>query len=151
MSVLGVVIVPNAKHPRVHAVVLDGTLDGPTVVDTFELRTAAVNPSEQAVDLARLLSAKITDAMTASGIRIAGTTPVARRNRAAFSRAHCEGAVLFVLREAIGAPVATVVPLTAPTTVGIKRSELDVILGSVTSSGANPDAVLAAVAALAAS
>lgn len=143
-------MVPGGKNPRLYAAVLDGTLSEPRVVSTFELRSASIDPSEQAVDLARHLSPKL-DGMhyERAGIRVAGTTPVARRSKVAFSRAHCEGAVLFVLREALGKPVVIVEPVGAPRTVGLKKAELDALVESLSSKGVHSDAVLAALAALA--
>lgn len=150
MSVLGVVVVPGGKNPRVHAAVLEGTLAEPRIVASFELRTASVDPSEQAVDLARHLSPKLVGTtLERAGIRVAGTTPVPRRSKVAFSRAHCEGAILFVLRETLGKPVVIVEPVGAPRAIGVKKAELDALVDSLASKGVNGDAVLAALAVLA--
>lgn len=150
MPVIGIVVIPNGKHPRVCAVVLEGSVEHPRLVDTFDLRTSSLEPAEQAVDLARHLSAKLAgNDLVGAGIRIAGMTPVARRSKVAFSRAHCEGAMLFVLREALGTPVTIVDPVGAPKMVGVKKAELEELVGSLTSTGANADAVIAALAALA--
>ena len=150
MTVLGVVVVPGGKNPRVHAAILEGTLAEPRVVASFELRTASADPSEQAVDLARHLSPKLIGAeLERAGIRVAGTTPVARRSKAAFSRAHCEGAILFVLRETLGKSVVIVEPVSAPKAIGLKKAELDALIDTLASKGVNRDAVLAALAVLA--
>lgn len=144
------VVVPSGKNPRVHAAIMEGTLAEPRVTGTFELRTASIDPSEQAVDLARHLSPKLDRALyQRAGIRVAGTTPVPRRSKVAFSRAHCEGAMLFVLREALGEPVVIVDPVAAPKAVGLKKDDLSALLESLASKGVNGDAVLAALAALA--
>lgn len=149
MSVIGLVVVPNANQPRVHAAILDGTLAEPTYVDRFEIRTASREPSEQAVDLAQSLSSRLASiSLEGAGIRIAGTTPVARRNKAAFSRAHCEGALLYVLREALGVPIATISPASGPKALGLTKAELEKRLSEVASAGANAEAVLGALAAL---
>lgn len=132
-----------------HAVALSGTLAQPVVLDAFELRSSSTDPSEQAVDLAKHLSAKL--ALTRherAAIRVAGTPPVARRNKAAFSRAHCEGAMLFVLRDKLGAPVIIVDPSSAPKAVGLKKPELEKLVASLASKGVSSDAVLAALVAL---
>ena len=132
-----------------HAVVLEGSLDAPQVVDTFELRTASTEPSEQAVDLARHIQPKLEGThFDFVAVRVAGTPPVARRNKAAFSRAHCEGALIYVIREATGKPVAIVEPTGAPKSIGLKKVQLDELVASLTSKGVNGDAVLAAVVAL---
>ncbi|GAA4168067.1 hypothetical protein [Gryllotalpicola koreensis] len=150
MSVLGVVVVPGGKNPRVHGVVLEGTVADPRVVDTFELRTGATEPSEQAVDLARHLSPKLDRAgYERAGIRVAGTTPVPRRSKAAFSRAHCEGAILFVLREVLREPVVIVEPVAAARVIGLTKAELETLVDRLASQGVNGDAVLAGLAALA--
>lgn len=150
MTAIGVVVAPNGKQPRVHAVILGGTLAEPTYIDKFELRTSSTEPSEQAVDLARAMSSKITSfKLERAGIRIAGITPVARRNKAAFVRAHCEGAMLFVLREALGVPVVTMDPASASKAFGMKKAEFEELRDSVASEGANAEAVVGALAALA--
>lgn len=132
-----------------HAVALSGTVTQPVVLDAFELRTSSTDPSEQAVDLAKHLSAKLTLAShERAAIRVAGTPPVARRNKAAFSRAHCEGAMLFVLREKLSAPVIIVDPASAPKAVGLKKAELEELVASLASKGVSSDAVLAALVAL---
>lgn len=148
MSVLGVVVV-TGKSPRVQAVALDGSLDAPTVAGTFELRTSSIDPGEQAVDLARHMAPKITGAVyQAVAIRVAGASPVGRRNKATFSRAHCEGALIYVIRTATGSPVTIVDPVTAPRTVGMKKAQLDDLVDGLVSKGVNREAVLAAVVAL---
>lgn len=150
MSVIGVVVVPNGKQPRVQAVILEGTLAAPVYVDSFELRTSSAEPSEQAVDLALALASRLAAlGPTRAGIRIAGTPPVARRNKAAFSRAHCEGALLYVLREETGAAVGTIDPAGAPKAFGIKKAEFDERRDALISAGGNADAVVGALAALA--
>lgn len=153
MRVLGVVVVPNGKKPRVHAAILEGSVDDPVTVSCFEVRTSALEPSEQAVDLARMLSAKLSNEdIDAAGIRMAGTTPVGRRSKAAFSRAHCEGALLFVLRKGLGKPISVVDANGAARATGMKRAALDELAARLvwTLNGANADAVIAALAALAA-
>lgn len=150
MSVIGVVVVPNGKQPRVHAVVLEGTLAAPAYVDSFELRTSSAEPAEQAVDLALALESRLaTLNPSRAGIRIAGTSPVPRRNKAAFSRAHCEGALLFVLRESSGVSVATVDPAGAPKAFGMTKAQFEERRDSLVSDGGNADAVVGALAALA--
>lgn len=151
MPVIGTVVAPNGKQPRVHAVILQGTLAEPTYIGKFELRTSSTEPSEQAVDLARALSSKINQyQLEGAGIRIAGTTPVARRSKASFVRAHCEGALLFVLREALSVPVVTMDPVSAPKAFGMKKAEFEELRDSVASMGGNAEAVVGALAALAA-
>lgn len=149
MSVLGVVVVPG-KSPRVQAVALEGSLDAPTVARTFDLRTASTEPSEQAVDLARHIEPQVAGAgYERVGIRVAGASPVGRRNKAAFSRAHCEGALIYVMRTVTGHPVAVVDPVTAPKSIGMKKADLDQLVDQLTSKGVNREAVLAALVTLA--
>lgn len=149
MDTLGVVVAPNGKQPRVHAVLLRGSLVAPTYVSGFELRTSSAEPSEQAVDLARQLSSKISHLdLDGAGIRIAGTTPVPRRNRAAFVRAHCEGAVLYVLREALGVPVVTLDPASAPKACGLTKVAFEQLRDDLVLAGANAEAVIGGLGAL---
>lgn len=143
-------VVVTGKSPRVQAVLLEGSLEAPQVVGTFELRTASTEPSEQAVDLARHIEPKVTGAgYQEVGIRVAGASPVGRRSKAAFSRAHCEGALIYVIRTATGRPVTVVDPVTAPKSIGMKKSDLEGLLDGLISKGVNRDAVLAALVALA--
>jgi hypothetical protein len=148
MSVLGIVVVPNGTHPKVHAVVLAGKLSAPVLEDAFQLTPTAEEPSEQAVELAELLSAKLTSGMSAAAIRIAGTPPVARRNKAQFSRAHCEGALLFVLRRHTQQEVGTVVPTGLAKSLGMENSAFEAVVAQLASGKVNADAVLAGLAML---
>lgn len=151
MSVLGVVVTPSGKQPRVYGVILGGSLAEPTYVDRFELRTSSTEPSEQAVDLARHLSSKVASlTLDGAGIRIAGTPPVPRRSKASFVRAHCEGAMLFVLREALGVPVVTIEPVSAPKTFAMTKVNFEALRDRIASDGGNSDAIVGALAALAA-
>lgn len=149
MSVLGVVVVTGTR-PKVQAVVLGGSVHSPTVVDTFDLRTSSTDPAEQAVDLARHIEPKVVGArFDGVALRVAGASPVGRRNKATFSRAHCEGALIYVIRTVTGAPVTVVDPVTAPRSIGMKKTELEELVAGLVSKGVNRDAVLAAVVALA--
>lgn len=141
-------MVPGAS-PRVHAAVLDGTLDDPRFVESFSLTTASTDPSEQAVDLARHLEPKVDGAShEAVGIRVASASPVARRSKASFSRAHCEGALIYVIRSSTGKPVNLVDSVTAPKSVGLKKEQLDLRVQSLVTKGVNKDAILAALVTL---
>jgi hypothetical protein len=122
MQVLGISIDPAGGHPRLHGVVMGGTLDDPKVIEVFELRTNESDPSEQAVSLARLLLGKLPGlAIDYAAVRTAGTSPVPRRNRAQFSRAHAEGSVLYVLREHTKQPVLCGDPQALATAAGTKK------------------------------
>jgi len=108
MRILGISVIPAAGKPRLMGVIVSGTVEKPTLEAQFELRAASSDPAEQAVDLARLLLAKLPGlSFDKAVIRTAGAGPVARRNKAQFSRAHAEGAVMFVVREHLGKPVDT--------------------------------------------
>lgn len=108
MTVLGICVVPGSGAPKLFGVLANGTFEEPVIVDTFEVRTNSNEPAEQAVDLARLLLAKLPGLdFNAAAIRIAGTRPVASRQKAAFSRAHAEGAALYVVREYLKGTVVT--------------------------------------------
>ena len=108
MRNLGVAVSPSAGNPRVLGVIVGGTLDAPVLEAEFELRATNPSAAEQAVELALLLRAKLPGlTYDRAFIRVAGPTPVARRLKAPFSRAHAEGALLFVLREHSGHAVET--------------------------------------------
>lgn len=122
---LGISIDPAGGHPRLHGAILSGSVASPTVEDSFEIRSLHIDPSEQVADLARLLQGKLPGLkFDAAVIRTAGPSPVARRNKAQFSRAHAEGAVLFVLREHTGNPVRTGDPQSLAKGVGEKKDDL---------------------------
>ena len=108
-----------------YGVILSGSVTSPLVEDTFEFRSSDADPSEQVADLARLLLGKLPGLdFDAAVIRTAGPSPVARRNKAQFSRAHAEGAVLFVLREHLGTRVMTGDPQVLARAVGEKKDDL---------------------------
>jgi len=125
VRVLGISIDPAGGHPRLYGVILSGSLASPTIEDSFEFRSSDSDPSEQVADLARLLLGKLPGLQfDAAVIRTAGPSPVARRNKAQFSRAHAEGAALFVLREHLGIPVRTGDPQALAKCVGQKKDAL---------------------------
>jgi hypothetical protein len=124
VRVLGISIDPAGGQPRLYGVLLSGSVASPTVEDSFEFRSSDTDPSEQVADLARLLLGKLPGlTFDAAVIRTAGPSPVARRNKAQFSRAHAEGAVLFVLREHLGIPVHTGDPQALAKGVGEKKND----------------------------
>lgn len=147
MQVLGISIDPAGGHPRLHGVILSGDPDAPQVEDSFEVRTNESEPSEQAVALARLLLGKLPGLENDhAAIRTAGTPPVARRNRAQFSRAHAEGSVLFVLREHARQPVLCGDPQALATAAGTKKAQL--LESAAKISEGNKEAVIAALGCL---
>lgn len=149
MRVLGVSVIPAAGKPRIVGVVLSGTTASPVVEAEFEFRASSVDPAEQAVDLARLLSGKLPSlAFERAVFRVAGTSPVARRSKAQFSRAHAEGASIFVVREHLGQPVA--LGDAQAFARSLKKSGLDDAVEYAKSIGAGKyEAVLAALSELA--
>jgi hypothetical protein len=147
VTVLGICVVPGAGAPKLHGVIARGTFEQPVIVDSFEVRTNSDQPAEQAVDLARLLLAKLPGLdFTAAAIRVAGTRPVGSRQRAAFSRAHAEGAALYVLREYLKSPVVTGDHKALAKALGVPHTELAAKSKELLKSKA--DAVLAALSQL---
>lgn len=147
MAVLGICVITGGGAPKLHGVLVDGTSENPTIISDFEVRTNSDEASEQAVDLARLLLAKLPGlSFSAAAIRIAGTPPVARRNKAAFSRAHAEGSVLYVLREHLKAPVATGDPKALARSSGVAHAALEATAKNLLKGKA--DATLAALSQL---
>ena len=123
---MGICVVPRAGAPKLDGVIATGTYETPVIVDTFEVRTNSDQPSEQAVDLARLLLAKLPGLkFNAAAIRVAGTKPVGSRHKAAFSRAHAEGAALYVLREHLKMPVTTGDPKAFARALGVPHADLE--------------------------
>lgn len=144
---MGICVVTGGGAPKLQGVIADGTFDDPAIVESFEVRTNSQEASEQAVDLARLLLAKLPGlSFSAAAIRIAGTPPVARRNKAAFSRAHAEGAVLYVVREHLKVPVATGDPKALAKASGVPYAELEARTSDLPKS--KVDATLAALSQL---
>lgn len=104
-------------------------------------------PSEQAVDLARLLHAKLSGLeFDEASIRTAGAAPVASRLKAQFSRAHAEGAVLFVLRDHFNGEVTIGDPRSFAKKAGVSKDDL--IARAKKLSSGKQDAVLAGIAGL---
>lgn len=149
MPALGISIEPSGGNPRLQAVILEGTRDEPVLLKSFELRTADGQPSEQAVDLARLLQGRLPGLQfDMAGIRSAGTSPVARRNRAQFSRAHAEGAVLFVIREHLQKPVLVGDVQSYASASGIAKADLVARAAAVSGSTRYREAAIPAIALL---
>lgn len=124
MRVLGISIDPAGGQPRLHGVILAGSVEHPTVEESLELRSSATDPAEQVSDLARLLLGKLPGLdFDAAVVRTAGPVPVPRRNKAQFSRAQAEGAVLFVLREHLGIPILTGDPQALAKHAGEKKND----------------------------
>lgn len=146
MQTLGIAIDPGSGKPKLFGVVLSGTAQAPVVQSEFEFRAQHGAPSEQATALARLLQGKLPGlAFEAAGIRVAGAPPVASRRRAAFSRAHAEGAALFVLREHLGRAVTQGDPKSFAAALGETK---DAFVERATAlSKSKADAAMAAIAA----
>jgi len=147
MSVLGISVNPAAGQPRLYGALVSGTVAAPVLDHEFELRATDAAASEQAVDLARLLLAKLPGLTFQDAVvRTAGASPVARRNKAQFSRAHAEGAILFVLREHLGKPIGTGDPQSFAKLTGEKKDAL--VVKAKTLSAGKHDAVIAGLSAL---
>jgi hypothetical protein len=146
VQTLGIVVDPGAGKPKLSGVVLRGTAEEPVFVEDFELRASGDDPSEQAVDLALRLQAKISGLdFQAAAIRAAGRQPVANRRKAQFSRAHAEGAALLVLREHLKQPILTGNPTSFASLVGLKKDKI--IEQATALSKSKADAAVAALAA----
>ncbi|MGY1984289.1 hypothetical protein [Nocardia gipuzkoensis] len=126
MAALGICVVPGAGAPRLDGVVVAGTFESPTIVTDFTVRTNTSDASEQATELARLLLAKLPALDFAkAAIRVAGPSPVGNRRKAPFSRAHAEGAAMFVVREHLGAPVVIGDPKALAKCLAVPAKELE--------------------------
>lgn len=150
MRVLGISVNPAGGKPRIVGAVVSGTAGSPSLEAEFELRAADTDPSEQVVDLGRLLLAKLPGLVFDKAVvRTAGATPVPRRNKAQFSRAHAEGAAMFVVREHLGKPVAIGDPKAFAKSLGIDKDAL--VATAKRLSAGKHEAVIAALSALPAS
>ncbi len=147
MRILGISVNPAAGQPRLYGAIVSGTVAAPTLQQEFELRATDTEASEQAVDLARLLLVKLPGlTFDEAVVRTAGSSPVARRLKAQFSRAHAEGAVLFVLREHLGKPIGTGDPKSFAKLTGEPKDDL--VARAKALSAGNHDAVMAGLSAL---
>ncbi|PRB76649.1 hypothetical protein CQ012_06455 [Arthrobacter sp. MYb214] len=81
-------------------------------------------------------------------IKTAGASPVARRSRAAFQRAHAEGAILFVLHEIGEIRVEAKDAQGLATLAGKKKADLEAKAQGLHSARKFHDAVYAALALL---
>jgi hypothetical protein len=148
MRALGIAIDPGGGNPKLFGVVVSGTVFNPVLEDEFELRTSSSEAPEQVADLARLLQAKLPGIeFDGAAIRVAGARPVASRFRANFSRAHAEGAALYVLREHSKRPIRMGDPKSFAGDIGESKETLEA-RAKLLSKG-KADAVIAAIAALA--
>jgi hypothetical protein len=146
VQTLGIAIDPGGGKPKLLGIILSGTSDAPVVEQEFELKAGGDDPGEQAVDLARRLLAKLSGLdYQAAAIRVAGTPPVGSRRKRQFSRAHAEGAALFVIREHLKCPIVTGDPKAFAAMLGEQKDDL-VERAKALSKG-KADAVMAAIAA----
>jgi hypothetical protein len=144
---LGIAVEPGAGSPKLFGVIVSGTPDNPVLEDEFEIRTSSSDAPEQVADLARLLQAKLPGIeFDEAAIRVAGNRPVASRFRGNFSRAHAEGAALYVLRERIQRPIGMGNPQSFAGDLGETKQSL--IDRAKQLSNRKADAAIAAIAAL---
>lgn len=126
MRTLGISVDPAGGNPQVHVAIVELQLAGPKFVDSFTLNTTETEPDAQAVNLARLLQGRLPGlSFDAAAIKTAGASPVGRRNRAAFQRAHAEGALLFVLHEVTDVQVEAKDAQGLATLTGKKKADLE--------------------------
>lgn len=149
MRVLGISVEPAGGKPKVHVVTVESKSSDPEVVDSFTLQTTETSPAAQAVNLAQLLQGRLPGMTFDSAvIKIAGASPVARRNRAAFQRAHAEGAILFVLHEVGNIGVEAKDAQGLATLAGKKKADLEAKAQGLHSARKFHEAVYAALALL---
>lgn len=150
MRILGISVNPAGGQPRLIGAIVSGTVATPVLEGEFELRAADTDPSEQVVDLGNRLMAKLPGLdFDLAVIRTAGAAPVPRRNKALFSRAHAEGAAMFVLREHLGKPVQTGDPRSFAKALQVDKDTL--VASAKSLSAGKHEAVIAALSGLPAS
>lgn len=148
MHALGISVDPAAGSPKAHIAIVELQSSGPAIVDSFTIKTTETEPGAQAVSLARLLQGRLPAlSFDAAAIKTAGASPVARRNRATFQRAHAEGALLFVLHEVAGVRVEAKDAQGLATLAGKKKADLEAASAGLVVSKYR-DAVYAALALL---
>jgi len=144
---LGIAIDPGGGNPKLLGVIVRGTAANPVLEDEFELKTSSTEAPEQVAALARLLHAKLPGIeFDEAAIRVAGTRPVASRFKGNFSRAHAEGAALYVLREHIKRPIGMGDPKSFAMEIGASKDDL--VARAKGLSKGKTDAAIAAIAAL---
>jgi hypothetical protein len=144
---LGIAIDPGAGNPKLLGVIVSGTATDPILEDEFELNTSSAGVPEQIAALARRLQAKLPGIeFDDAAIRVAGARPVASRVKGNFSRAHAEGAVLYVLREHTKRPIRMGDPKSFAAEIGMSKSDLVALANELSKS--KSDAAVAAIAAL---
>ena len=90
----------NCGRPAVTCVLIEGTRESPTVVDSFDLKTPADDPMDQLQDLARALSSKLSGLdVDAVVIRVADRSPKANQSLAPRRRLLIEGALALCCRD----------------------------------------------------
>lgn len=148
MRTLGIAVDPGGGNPKLVGVIISGTRANPVLEEEFELNTSSTEAPEQTADLARKFQAKLPGLeFEEAAIRVAGARPVASRFRANFSRAHAEGAALFVLREHIKRQVSLGDPRSFAAEIGLSKDDL--VFRAKGLSKSKADAVVAAIAVLA--
>jgi hypothetical protein len=146
MRTLGIVVDPGGGNPKIFGVVVSGSVDEPVLEEEFELNTSSSESSEQVAELALRLQGKLSGTeFDEAGVRVAGASPVASRRKAKFSRAHAEGAAIFVVREHIQRPIIIGDPKSFATKTGLTQAAL--VARAQQLSNAKADAVIAAIAA----
>jgi hypothetical protein len=147
MPVLGICVDPNGGNPRLRCVVLSGNSSTPVLEDEFDIGTALTNAAGQTVDLAKLLLGRLPGlSIDGAAVRKASPSPHASRRGATFSRAHTEGAVIYVLSKSLDSDVVVGDPQSFAKHMGIEKSELVLRAKSLTSR--RQDAAIAALGQL---
>ena len=114
--------------------------------DEFEIRVGGEDPAEQVASLARLLQGKLPGLdYQFAGMQVAGASPVGSRRRRQFSRAHAEGAALYVVREHLQSSITLGDPKAFAAKLGEKKD--DFIERAQELSKSKADAAMAAIAA----
>jgi hypothetical protein len=107
VSVIGICVSPSGIAGKTSAsvVVASGTRSASKLEDCFTIKTPASENSEKVVELARAVSSKLTG-VAFTDIVIRTTDYFAGRGASGGSLgAHCEGALVALLRERIDRPV----------------------------------------------
>jgi hypothetical protein len=128
VSVIGICVSPSSKPGNTAAsvVIASGTRNAPTLENSFTIKTPASDNSEKVVDVARAVSSKLSGvAFTDIVIRTADYN-AARGASGGSLGAHCEGAVVALLRERIDRPVVMLTGKLIAVALGLTKEQAEV-------------------------
>jgi hypothetical protein len=125
--VLGICVAPSSivGNTTASVVVLEGTLASPTVVDAFEIKSAAQEDGDKIVDVARGIASKLSSTEFTDAVIRTADFFAARGSAASSLGPQCDGAIALVLRERMDRPVMLRRGRDIATAIGIPKAEVE--------------------------